>query len=61
MILTRLNLTLTLVLVKLKTCNDSQLVIRKIWKEYEVKDKRMARYLALVQNNLAKLGEWAVD
>ncbi|KAL6339389.1 hypothetical protein AAG906_032918 [Vitis piasezkii] len=58
-ILARLDLALTLAAVKLKICSDSQLVIEQIQKEYEAKDERMACYLELVQDNLAKLGEWA--
>ena len=57
----RLDLALTLATVKLKICSDSQLVIEQIQKEYEAKDERMARYLELVQDNLAKLGEWVVE
>ncbi|KAL6339378.1 hypothetical protein AAG906_032907 [Vitis piasezkii] len=60
-ILARLDLALTLAAVKLKICSDSQLVIEQIQKEYEAKDERMACYLELVQDNLAKLGEWAVE
>ena len=60
-ILARLDLALTLATVKLKICSDSQLVIQQIRKEYEAKEERMARYLELVQDNLAKLGEWAVE
>lgn len=55
-----LNLTLALVANKLKLCNDSQLVIIQIQREYEAKDKRMAHYLMLVQTDLAKLSEWAI-
>ncbi|RVX00928.1 hypothetical protein CK203_026361 [Vitis vinifera] len=30
-------------------------------KEYEAKDEHMARYLALVQDSLAKLGKWVIE
>ena len=56
-----LDLALTLAAAKLKICNDSQLVIGKVQREYEAKDECMARYLTLVQVGLEKLSEWAVD
>lgn len=55
-----LDLALTLAVVKLKICSDSQLVMEQIQKGYEAKDERMAHYLTLVQAGLAKLGEWVV-
>lgn len=51
---------MTLAVVKLNICGDSQLVIEQIQKGYEAKDERMAHYLTLVQAGLAKLGEWVV-
>ena len=60
-ILAKLNLALTLAAVKLKICIDSQLIIEQIQKEYEAKNERMARYLTLVEDRLAKLGEWAIE
>lgn len=52
-----LDLALTLATIKLKICSNSQLIIGQIRKEYEAKDEYMARYLTLVENRLAKLGE----
>ena len=60
-ILVVLDLAHSLSTVKLKKCNDFQLVIEQIQKEYEAKDERMAHYLALIQDSLAKLGEWVVE
>ncbi|KAL6331678.1 hypothetical protein AAG906_014328 [Vitis piasezkii] len=57
-ILVQLELARSLTVIKLKICSDSQLVIGQIQKEYEAKDECMAHYLALVQDSLAKLGEW---
>ena len=56
----RLDIALTLAVVKLKIYSDSQLAIGQIQKEYEAKDEHMAHYLRLVEERLAKLGEWAV-
>lgn len=56
-----LNFALTLVVDKLKICNDSQLVVGQIQKEYETKDECVARYLTLVQDELAKLSEWVIE
>lgn len=55
-----LDLTLTLVAIKLEICSDSQLIVRQIHKEYEAKDERMARCLTLVEGRLGKLNEWAI-
>lgn len=60
-ILARLDLALTLAANKLKIYSNSQLVFRQIQREYEVKDEHMARYLTLVQADLAKLSEWVVE
>ena len=59
-ILVGLDIALTLAIVKLKIYSDSQLAIGQIQKEYEAKDEHMAHYLRLVEERLAKLGEWAV-
>lgn len=56
-----LDLALALATDRLRICNDSQLVVGHIKKEYEVKDKCMTRYLTLVQTSLAKLSEWIVE
>lgn len=56
-ILVKLDLALTLAIVKLKICINSQLIIEQIRKKYEAKNERMARYLTLVEDRLAKLGE----
>ena len=56
-ILTELEFARSLAVLKLKICSDFQLVMGKIQKEYEAKDECMVRYLTLVQDSLAKLGE----
>lgn len=55
-----LDLALTLAAIKLEICSDFQLIIGQIQKEYEANDERMAHYLTLVEDHLAKLGEWVV-
>ena len=53
-ILTELDLTLTLVTTKLEIRSDFQLIIIQIQREYETKDECMARYLAMVEDSLKK-------
>ena len=55
-----LNLAITLAATRLEIRNDSQLIVEQIQKEYEEKDERMARYLAMVENRLKKLDEWVI-
>ena len=59
-VLARLDLVLALAITKLEICNDSQLIVRKIQKEYETKDERMAHYLTMVGDSLKKLDEWMI-
>nr|CAN66079.1 hypothetical protein VITISV_018658 [Vitis vinifera] len=66
-ILTELDLTLTLVTTKLEIRSDFQLIIIQIQREYETKDECMARYLAMCLNEpeakyvLAELHEGVCD
>ena len=59
-ILAGLNLFLTLSTSKIEICNDSQLVVGQIQREYEAKDERMARYLSKVQVTLDRLSKSAI-
>lgn len=59
-ILSGINLALALSVSKLEICNDSQLVVGHIQKEYEAKDERMSQYLAKARNTLKHLDEWVV-
>ncbi|RVW83246.1 hypothetical protein CK203_039675 [Vitis vinifera] len=45
---------------KLEICNDSQLIVGQIQREYEVKDERMVRYFSKMQVDLDRLSEWAI-
>ena len=56
-ILVGLDLALTMTMTKLEICNDSQLIIEQIQKEYEAKDECMTRYLTLSEDCLKKLDE----
>lgn len=49
-----------MVATKLEICNDSQLIVWQIQKEYGVKDERMTRYLILVEDRLKKLDKWTI-
>lgn len=59
-ILVGLDLALTLAAIKLEICSDFQLIVGQIQKEYEANDEHMAHYFTLVEDHLAKLGEWVV-
>ena len=52
-ILSGLGLATTLNATKVKIHSDSQLVVGKIQKEYEVKDEHMTKYLLKVQESLS--------
>ena len=56
-----LDLALALSVSKLRIYSDSQLVVRHIQEEYEVRDERMARYLTKVRDTLQRLGEWTIE
>ena len=56
-----LDLALVLATTKLEIRNDSQLIVRQIQREYEAKDKRIARYLAMVESHLEKLDGWVIQ
>ena len=49
-----LDLTLMLAAAKLEVRRDSQPIVEQIQWEYEAKDERMARYLAMVEERLKK-------
>lgn len=59
-VLARLDLTLTLAATMLKICNNSQLIVGQIKKEYEANDECMARYLTMVEDSLKRLDKWIV-
>lgn len=59
-VLTRLDLTITLATTKLKIQSDFQLIVGQIQKEYEANDECMARYLTMVEDRLKNLNEWVV-
>lgn len=44
----------------MEICNDSQLIVEHIQREYEVKDERMVRYLSKMRVDLDRLSEWAI-
>ena len=56
-----MELALALSFSKLRVYSDSQLVVRHVQKEYEVKDERMARYLTKVRNTLQRFTEWTIE
>nr|CAN83045.1 hypothetical protein VITISV_015525 [Vitis vinifera] len=60
-ILSGLDLALALSVSKLRIFSDSQLVVKHVQEEYEVKDARMARYLAKVRNTLQQFTEWTIE
>ena len=60
-ILSGLGLAITLNASKVKIHNDSQLVVGQIPKEYEAKDKCMAKHLLKVQESLSWLEEWVIE
>ncbi|RVW60648.1 hypothetical protein CK203_048847 [Vitis vinifera] len=60
-ILSGLDLALALSVSRLRVYSDSQLVVRHVQKEYEVKDERMARYLTKVRNTLQRFTEWTIE
>ena len=60
-ILSGLDLALALSVSKLQVYSDSQLVVRHVQKEYEAKDKRMARYLTKVRDTLQLFTEWTIE
>ncbi|RVW51200.1 hypothetical protein CK203_084674 [Vitis vinifera] len=60
-ILSGLDLALALSVSKLRVYSDSQLVVRHVQKEYEVKDARMARYLTKVRDTLQRFTEWTIE
>ncbi|RVX08557.1 hypothetical protein CK203_014184 [Vitis vinifera] len=60
-ILFGLDLALALSVSKLRIYSDSQLVVRHIQEEYEVRDERMTRYLTKVRDTLQRLGEWTIE
>ena len=49
-----LDLTLMLAATRLEVRRDSQPIFEQIQWEYEAKDERMARYLAMVEERLKK-------
>ena len=49
-----LDLTLMLAAARLEVRRDSQPIVEQIQWEYEAKDERMARYLAMVEERLKK-------
>ena len=49
-----LDLTLMLAAARLEVRRDSQPIVEQIQWEYEAKDERMARYLAIVEECLKK-------
>nr|CAN69047.1 hypothetical protein VITISV_022345 [Vitis vinifera] len=49
------DLALMLLATKLEIRNDSQLIVGHIQREYEAKNEHMARYLAMVEDQLKKL------
>ena len=53
-ILSGLDLALTLSVSKLRVYSDSQLVVRHVQNEYEAKDARMTRYLTKVRDTLQR-------
>lgn len=55
-----LDLALTLTTSKVEVRSDSQLMVRQIQREYEVKDESMAHYLTGVEVHLDKLVDWRV-
>nr|CAN83850.1 hypothetical protein VITISV_008562 [Vitis vinifera] len=59
-VLTGLDLALVLATTKLEIKSDSQLIVGQIQREYEAKDERMARYLAMVESHLKKLDKWVI-
>lgn len=59
-ILVGLNLTLILSTRKVEVKSDLQLVVGQIQREYEAKDKCMARYLALADTWIEKLDRWSI-
>ncbi|RVW73190.1 hypothetical protein CK203_057332 [Vitis vinifera] len=59
-VLVGLDLALMLTATKLEIRIDSQLIVRQIQQEYEAKDERMARYLAMVEEHLKKLDKWII-
>ena len=59
-ILVGLDLALMLVATKLEIRNDSQLIVGHIQREYEAKNEHMARYLAMVEDQLKKLDKWII-
>ena len=59
-ILVGLDLALMLVATKLEIRSDSQLIVGQIQREYEAKNEHMARYLAMVEDQLKKLDKWII-
>lgn len=59
-VLAGLDLALTLAVIRLEICSDSQLIVGQIQKKYEAKDKRTTHYLTLVEKCLGKLVEWTI-
>lgn len=59
-VLAWLDLVLTSATTKLEICNNFQLIVGQIQKEYEAKDEHMTHYLTMVENRLKKLDEWTV-
>ena len=59
-VLAKLDFFLMLATTKLEIKSDSQLIVRKIQREYKAKDECMARCLALVEESLKNLNEWFI-
>ena len=53
-IIARLNLAYSMEADQLEVCNDSQLVVKQIEDDYEVKGEKMIRYLKKVRELLKK-------
>ena len=60
-ILSGLDLALTLSVSRLRVYSDSQLMVRHVKKEYEAKDARMTRYLTKVRDTLQRFTEWTIE
>ena len=60
-ILSGLDLALTLSVSKLIIYNDSQLIVGHVQKEYGAKDERMSQYLTKVRDTLQQLDEWSIE
>ncbi|KAL6316779.1 hypothetical protein AAG906_021079 [Vitis piasezkii] len=60
-LLSGLNLAITLNASRVKIHNDSQFIVGQIQKDYEAKDNHMTKYLLKVQESLSRLEEWVIE